>query len=74
MIDFLFLAKTIRQSEVIYVRVQTGELDWPFGETQRHNRELLFGIEILDRMIARDGYKSDFLEVSQKPGVKINYR
>jgi hypothetical protein len=53
---------------------KTGKLDWPHGETLHHPRGLLFCIEILDRMIARDGYKSDFLEVSQKPGVKINYR
>ncbi|NND32278.1 MAG: hypothetical protein HKN76_06760 [Saprospiraceae bacterium] len=51
-----------------------GKLDWPYGETLHHPRGLLFCLQILDRMIARSGLKSDFLEVSQKPEVKINYR
>jgi hypothetical protein len=34
----------------------------------------MFGMEILDRMIARDGRRSDFLEVSREPKPLDNYR
>ncbi len=50
------------------------KLSWPYGETLHHPRGLLFCIEILDRMIARDGYKSNFLEVSREPKPRIKYR
>jgi hypothetical protein len=53
---------------------KTGKLKFPYGETLHHPRGLMFGMEILDRMIARDGRRSDFLEVSREPKPVDNYR
>jgi len=53
---------------------KTGKISFPYGETLHHPRGLLFSMQILDRMIARDGNKSDFLEISQKPQQRLNYR
>ncbi len=53
---------------------ETGKIRFPYGETLHHPRGLLFSIEILDRMIDRDGQKSDFLETSVQPQEKRNYR
>ena len=53
---------------------QTNRLNWPYGETLHHPRGLLFCLQILDRMIARNGLRSDFFEVSQRPKPKIKYR
>lgn len=53
---------------------KTGKICFPYGETLHHPRGLLFCLQILDRMIDRDGYKSDFLEVSQQPQGESNYR
>ncbi len=52
----------------------TGKIQFPYGETLHHPRGLLFCIEILDRMIARNGQKSDFLESSGQSLQKRNYR
>jgi hypothetical protein len=43
---------------------KTGKIQFPYGETLHHPRGLLFALEILDRMIAREGHRSDFLESS----------
>ncbi|NND06845.1 MAG: hypothetical protein HKN87_10740 [Saprospiraceae bacterium] len=41
---------------------KTGKITFPYGETLHHPRGLLFCIEILDRIIARKGHRSDFLK------------
>lgn len=53
---------------------KTGKIAFPYGETLHHPRGLLFSMEILDRMISRKGYRSDFPEVSQQPKPVLNYR
>jgi N-acylglucosamine 2-epimerase len=37
-------------------------LEWPYRDTLHHPRGIMFSLEILDRMIKRDGRLSDFLD------------
>ncbi len=53
---------------------RTGKILFPYGETLHHPRGLLFSLEILDRMIARGGVRSDFLESSSQANEIRNYR
>jgi len=41
---------------------ETAKLEFPYGETLHHPRGLMFGMEILDRMIARKAKVSDFFD------------
>ncbi len=52
----------------------TKKLVWPYGETLHHPRGLLFSLQILDRMIARKGRVSDFVETGPANRVRPNGR